>query len=58
METASLFVRPRPALSQAIEGCIHDGSVQSTLMHLKSGDMLFRSGENIRRTFSISRGLV
>ena len=58
METASLFVRPRPALSQAIEGCIRDGSVQSALMHLKPGEMLFRSGDNIRRTFYISRGLV
>ena len=58
METASLFVRPRPVLSQAIEACIRDGSIQSTLMHLKSGDMLFRSGDNIRRTFYISRGLV
>lgn len=58
METASLFVQPRPKLSQAIEACIRDGAIGSVAMHLKPGDMLFRSGESIRRTFYLSRGLV
>lgn len=58
METTSTFVKPRPKLAQAIEEVIRSGAVQSTPIHLKAGESLFRSGENICRTFYISRGMV
>lgn len=58
METASLFVRPRPKLAEAIEGCIKDGTVQGVSLHLRPGEALFRSGESIRTTFYIQRGMV
>ena len=58
MEAASIFVRPRPKLAEAIEGCIRDGVIQGTLIRLKPGESLFRSGESIRWTFYIQRGMV
>ena len=58
MEAASIFVRPRPKLAEAIELCIRDGVIQGTPIHLKPGEALFRSGESIRWTFYIQRGMV
>ena len=58
MEAISIFIRPHEEISRAIEEAIQTQAIKAWPMSLKSGEYLFREGENIRQTFYISRGLV
>lgn len=58
MESHSIFVESRPALSRAVEGIIESGEVRSERIALSPGDYLFRHGAKSDRTYYIQRGLV
>jgi len=58
MEAISLFVQPKPLLSNAIEHLAKTGELHCRQHVLASGDYLFREGDDIRSTFYIQRGMV
>lgn len=58
MEAISLFVQPKPLLSQTIERIVTEGTLKGTSVAFAPGDFLFREGDDIRSTFYLTRGLV
>ena len=58
MEAISLFVQPKPLLSNTIERITKTGELKATSHVLAPGDYLFREGDDIRSTFYIQRGMV
>ena len=58
MEAISLFVQPKPLLSETIERIVADGTLKARALVLSPGDYLFREGDDMRETFYLTRGLV
>ena len=58
MEAISLFVQPKPLLSEAIESLVAEGVLKACALKLSPGDYLFREGDDMRNTFYLTRGLV
>lgn len=58
MEAISLFVQPKPLLSNTIERITKTGELKAASHVLAPGDYLFREGDDIRSTFYIQRGMV
>ena len=58
MEAISLFVQPKPLLSQAVERAVADGVLKARSLALSPKDYLFREGDDMRSTFYLTRGLV
>lgn len=51
MEAISLFVQPKPLLSETIERIVADGTLKARALVLSPGDYLFREGDDMRETF-------
>lgn len=58
VEAISLFVQPKPLLSEAIEQITKNGELPYKQRNLAAGEHLFRDGEAARSTYYITRGLV
>ncbi|WP_158539650.1 Crp/Fnr family transcriptional regulator [Gordonibacter sp. 28C] len=58
MEAISLFVQPKPLLSDTIEHGVAEGVLKGRPIRLNPGDYLFREGDDMRDTFYLTRGLV
>ncbi len=58
MQTFSIFVESQPELASGIEQAIESGGLRAQLIHLRTGDYLFRVGDRVSCTYYIYRGLV
>jgi CRP/FNR family cyclic AMP-dependent transcriptional regulator len=58
MQSYSIFVDPRPKLAQGIEAAISSGELTPSTLHLRAGDYLFRSNDNVSSTYYLARGLI
>ena len=58
MEAISLFVQPKPQLSEAIERALEKQELRCRRIALQPGDFLFRDGDEAHSTFYLTRGLV
>ena len=56
MEAISLFVQPKPLLSETIERIVADGTLKARALVLSPGDYLFREGDDMRETFLPDEG--
>lgn len=58
MEAISLFVQPKPLLSETIETITATGQLPCVKRELSPGEHLFRESEDTTSTYYITRGLV